>query len=125
MDPTFIKSVFGSYSRLSQIKHLCRTGERGVFKRIDENRELLEFLQQESPDLLRRCPWVEGWIESQDRFLVDLARLVQVEKGPAFENRPWPWPRPWPGCDDLAERARARLDAALRARVEPSKRGTE
>lgn len=117
MDPTFIRSVFGSYSRLSQIRHLCRTGERGVFKRIDQNRELLELLQKENPDLLRRCPWVESWIASQDSFLVDLARLIYAGEGAAADALAWsPVPRPWPGRGGLAERARARLDAALKQR---------
>ncbi|WP_461280328.1 hypothetical protein [Acidithiobacillus sp.] len=47
----------------------CRNG-RGIHKRIDENRELMELLQTTAPALLRECPWVEGWIHSQDHFLV-------------------------------------------------------
>lgn len=110
---TLVASVFRAFGRFAQLKQLCRTGERGVFKRIDENRELLELLQSESPDLLRRCPWVEGWIESQDRFLVDLARLVHAGDQPDLEGRRC---RPWPGREGLADRARLHLETALKRR---------
>lgn len=77
-----------------KVKELCRRGQGGVHKRIDENRELLELLQQESPELLKRCPWIEGWLYGQDRFLVEMAEAVGVEDEWATRQD---WPRPWPG----------------------------
>lgn len=72
---------------------------RGIWKRIDENRELLAFLQEHAPELLERFPFIEGWIAGTDIFLVNLAA--------AFEIRVPEWmyrmPRPWPGTFRVAE----------------------
>jgi hypothetical protein len=59
--------------QLHAIKQVCQRSQAGVFKRIDENRELLELLQNEAPALLAKCPWIEGWLASQDEFLSDVA----------------------------------------------------
>ena len=45
----------------------------GVYKRIDETRELFELIQHEAPELLAKRPWIVGWFEAQDGFLQDLA----------------------------------------------------
>lgn len=72
---------------------------RGIWKRIDENRELLMCIQEHAPDLLERCPWIDGWIAGTDIFLNDLAA--------AFELEVPEWlvmlrtPRPWPGRFDV------------------------
>jgi len=81
-------------NRFPQVEELCRTNGRGVHKRIDENRELLELLQQRKPDLLEDCPWIEGWLESQDHFLVSLATIVGTENQCARLDGSFP--RPWP-----------------------------
>lgn len=78
---------------LERIKDVCRQSARGVFKRIDENRELLELLQREAPELLNRCPWIVGWIEGQDIFLTDLAHGLGC-KSPFGSKL---FPRAWPG----------------------------
>lgn len=75
----------------AQIEHICRSTSRGIHKRIDENRELMELLQKEAPDLLKRCSWIEGWLESQDRFLCELASASKVES-PIAHNYPRRWP---------------------------------
>lgn len=92
-----LTSFLGAFGRFAQVKKLCRSNGRGIYKRIDENRELLELLQRESPDLMKRCPWIEGWLESQDHFLVELAATVGTKNRLAgsFPN----FPRPWPGHD--------------------------
>lgn len=46
--------------QLDAIKQVCQRSQAGVFKRIDENRELLELLQNEAPALLAKCPWIEA-----------------------------------------------------------------
>lgn len=69
----------------------------GVHKRVDENRELLELLHAKAPKLLNDCPWVVGWIQSNDEFFTALEGL----SGPLgatnqqFSMRSG-FPRPWP-----------------------------
>lgn len=70
----------------------------GVYKRIDENRELLELLQEKAPDFLQQHFWVEGWLQSQDGFLNDLARSIPADaRLPRFNVVEGKFPRPWPG----------------------------
>ncbi|WOP85256.1 hypothetical protein [Citrobacter koseri] len=97
-----LTSFFASFGRLSKVKTLCDREQRGVYKRIDENRELLELLQRESPDLLQQCPWIEGWLDSQDRFLSQLAAIVGTDNrlGRLDGN----FPRPWPGAKTMGRR---------------------
>lgn len=70
----------------------------GIYKRIDENRELLELLQRDAPELLAKQPWVVGWLESQDGFLRDLESAVtpngvQFKRtSPSGQSVPRPWP---------------------------------
>lgn len=77
---------------------------RGIWKVIDEQRELLECLQKHSPETLRRCPWIEGWLARTDMFPVNLARLLDLPDTPPGVVR---FPRPWPGSDGLEYRAPA------------------
>jgi len=51
--------------------------EQGVTKRLDENRELFEILQNEAPELLCKFPWVISWLESQDYFLEQLVNGLE------------------------------------------------
>jgi hypothetical protein len=88
------KQAFRAAERFFSVYSVCKSKERGVFKRIDENRELLEFLHRESPDLMKRCPWVEGWLEGQDRFLVELVNAVGIENSMAKTSSNFP--RQWP-----------------------------
>lgn len=77
---------------------------RGIWKVIDEQRELLECLQKHLPETLRRCPWIEGWLARTDMFLVNLARLLDLPDTPPGMVR---FPRPWPGSDGLEYRSPA------------------
>ncbi|ENP6299995.1 hypothetical protein ACD103_005176, partial [Escherichia coli] len=45
----------------------------GVNKRISENRELLELIKNQHLEILDEYPWVSGWLDSQEKFLVALA----------------------------------------------------
>lgn len=80
-----------------QIKHILARHDGGVFKRIDENRELLETLLRDAPGLLDKQPWIVRWLESQDQFLCALQGVAPVT-GAQFPQRPKPaeFPRPWP-----------------------------
>ncbi len=63
----------------------------GIYKRIDENRELLELLQQDG--FIDRYPWVKGWLRSQDEFLSELLATVQIREGRFIRLTPRPWPK--------------------------------
>ena len=67
---------------------------RGIWKRIDENRELLVCIQEHAPDLLKRCPWIDGWIAGTDIFLNDLAAAIEIDvpEWMAMLHTPRPWP---------------------------------
>ena len=86
--------------RWLKVQTLCRSHGRGIYKRIDEQRELLELLQREAPDLLLRCPWIERWMKTQDEFLCELALIAGVENTtPAPAPFQCPYPRPWPNTE--------------------------
>lgn len=87
---------------LAAIKEVVSSTARGIHKRIDENRELLEILQKKVPEFLRENFWVVGWIKSQDHFLTSLEEVVDVRRDPLNIDR---FPRPWP--DQLASEAKA------------------
>ena len=88
--------------KMAKVEAICARLGRGVFKRIDENRELLELLQREMPDFVERHPWIEGWIKSQDEFLVELAKATESEKMLAGQTSAFP--RAWPGKRSEADR---------------------
>ena len=83
---------------LGKVKNILSRHYGGIYKRIDENRELLELLQTEAPDLLAAKPWILGWLESQDGFLCDLADALPPDD-PQFARRNGEsgraFPRPW------------------------------
>jgi hypothetical protein len=79
--------------QLAAIQEVVAQSAHGIHKRIDENRELLETLQRDFPHLLSSYWWIEGWVESQDQFLTDLALATGVVRGRSSEN----FRRPWPG----------------------------
>lgn len=74
--------------------------EGGVFKRIDENRELLELLERQAPDLLQQHPQLVGWLRSHDTFLTALADSGEFDdEACAYPARPdtaKPFPRALP-----------------------------
>lgn len=48
----------------------------GVHKRIDEIRELSDTLNAECAEMMRKQPWVSGWLESQSHWLKSLAEQL-------------------------------------------------
>ncbi|WP_407221966.1 hypothetical protein [Escherichia coli] len=65
--------------KLEALENVISKNNRGIFKRIDENRELLELLYEKTPELMDECSRIRGWIESQDEFLSKLAEVSGVE----------------------------------------------
>lgn len=80
--------------KMRRVDEVLQASHRGIYKRIDENRELLELLQNEAPELLAKRPWIVGWLESQDGFLLDIAKAVGY---PPKHEQHHDYPRPWPG----------------------------
>ena len=81
--------MFFKNTRLRAIESMMKFTGGGIFKRIDENRELLELLQRESPEFLQKHPWVNLWIEAQDEFFTELAKAAQMQAPQEHEPRPY------------------------------------
>lgn len=73
----------------------------GVHKRVDENREILELLQQRVPGLLEECPHIIGWLKSNDEVFTALEAIAAPlgADSPRFAKCPG-FPRPWPISED-------------------------
>ena len=82
--------------KLEALEKVISKTNRGIFKRIDENRELLELLYEKAPELMDKCFWIRCWIESQDEFLSKLAEISGVENR-TYKTLEYEW-------DDLAEK---------------------
>ncbi|MHB1641139.1 MAG: hypothetical protein ACYCS8_00585 [Acidithiobacillus sp.] len=93
-----LKNMFHSKTKrqLARIQEVINTHSRGIYKRIDETRELMELLERDhGPGFLVRHPWVASWLESQDDFLDALrdADGLPVNKlGGLLESYPRPRP---------------------------------
>lgn len=55
--------------------------------------ELLVCIQEHAPDLLKRCPRIDGWIAGTDIFLNDLAAAIEIDV-PEWMAMLIPSPRP-------------------------------
>lgn len=96
----FLKQNLKGYAaKLEDVIQVIKTSERGVYKRIDENRELLELLQEECPDFIERHFWIKGWLAAQDRFLSELADVSGVDNTIAHEIHGRSYPRLFPKKD--------------------------
>lgn len=98
----------------------------GVHKRIDENRELLELLQQEASELIASKPWIISWVQSNDDFFCELEAVVPLNEGRFLDQakrKGSGFPRPWPGED--AESLNRQIAAATPATNTPSARWIE
>lgn len=78
--------------KLAAVAAVLTHSQRGIHKRIDENRELLELLQERAPEFLATHFWVEGWLRSQDDFLSDLSSALPVPNPVPTGSFPRPWP---------------------------------
>lgn len=89
--------MFFRNSQLEAVRDVVGHVGRGVHKRIDENRELLELLQERAPALLAECPWIEGWLRGHDAFFTELEKVAGIENPMSKFSSSRPYPRPWPG----------------------------
>ncbi len=62
------------------LQRAIQKSEGGIFKRIDENRELYELLRNKYPQVFLENPWASRWLVSQDRFLTELATLAEQDE---------------------------------------------
>lgn len=92
-------SIFRSTGLVKSVKNILGWTGGGVHKRIDENRELLELLQQDAPDFLKNHSWIEGWLKCNDDFFNELAKTVPISEGRFLDHVKSfgkPFPRAWP-----------------------------
>lgn len=90
------QTALSDEQKLACIKLLCTNFDcgRGIWKQIDENRELIQFLFNEFPEMKERACFIESWIGDTDYFLNCLAEILEL-KEPLWAGRSFP--RPWPG----------------------------
>ena len=86
--------MFFNNRKLENLRSVLTTTEAGIIKRIDENRELLELLDRYAPTVFQENPWVRGWIESQDIFLVKVAEAADITISNSPALRPFPVKKP-------------------------------
>ena len=79
-------------SKLQSILKIVETNNRGVIKRIDENRELLELLRDKNSEFLEKFPWAVDLIRSQDEFLVELSIACNISDRHKKKSFPRIWP---------------------------------
>lgn len=93
-------SVSNKNAQLEKVVDVLNRTEAGILKRLDENRELLELLYRDAPELMKEKPWIRGWLESQDVFLVKVAEAANVPtKGDSIHPYPRPFPLRVSDCD--------------------------
>lgn len=83
----------------TMLRIIVQQAEGGIYKRIDENRELLALLERDAPAFLQAHPWVIGWLQRNEDFLAFLAANVPVEGcffQPNFGGPDHQFPRPSP-----------------------------
>ncbi|EFG1052924.1 hypothetical protein BR311_003673 [Escherichia coli] len=97
---TIENSVSNKSAQLEKVVDVLNRTEAGILKRLDENRELLELLYRDAPELMKEKPWIRGWLESQDVFLVKVAEAANVQtKGDSIHPYPRPFPLRVSDCD--------------------------
>ncbi len=65
----------------------------GLTKRIDENREAMNLIFMQAPELVSTHPWLVGWLNANDDFFTQLAMICPPkDKGRdvLFSERPIP-----------------------------------
>jgi hypothetical protein len=94
--------LFGASTRVrieTVMKLVTTRGNTGgLFKRIDENRELLQYLQTDCPEFSLIAPAVIGTIQRNDRFYTDLPAIldIAIEDPSASPTQTRVYPRQWP-----------------------------
>lgn len=88
--------------KIEDVRQFCINSNegRGIWKVIDENRQLLGFIKQNEPGLLERYCWLEGWIARTDIFLNNMRILQNISEEPFWGGGGFP--RKWPGEYDIS-----------------------
>lgn len=92
-----LRALFNFHKNATDIENIRFTLQRvggGVYKRVDENREMLALIQNHSPQLLNDHPHLIDWISSHDEFLTEASKFV-TPKSCFFQPRKG-FPRPFP-----------------------------
>lgn len=72
----------------------------GVYKRIDENRELLQELFEYAPELIKKRYWIAQHFASHDAFFCDIADALPPVHARFMPSSLTSFPRPWPKLGD-------------------------
>jgi len=75
---------------LAAIQQVLGWNNGGVYKRIDEGRELLHLLQTKAPKWLNEYPGVKNWIKSTDEFLTCLSKATCLPSASYLEMTGFP-----------------------------------
>ncbi len=75
---------------------ICEEAEGGIYKRIDEHRELVRLLIADAPEFISAHPWIASWVASQDRFLVALEGAVPFDPENCAYQKTETWPYAMP-----------------------------
>ena len=93
--------MFFANKVLVDLKLIMGWHNGGIYKRLDENRELLELLAQDAPEFLQSHPWVVNWLKSNDEFLADLEKTIPLDDArfmPKIQLAQ-KFPRAWPSYE--------------------------
>jgi hypothetical protein len=98
----FLMQILGQTNanrKVKAIEELAieRGNTGGLIKRIDENREILELLQERVPEFVASHPWLVGWIKANDQFFTQLEGILETNQALLMAQD---YPRPWPSQID-------------------------
>lgn len=81
-----------------RIRILCQgTDGVSIWRRLDENRRLLNLLHNYAPLMVEACPYIEGYIVNADIFLMNLVTLQGLPEYQVWNGEQFP--RPFPRLD--------------------------
>lgn len=86
------------YIRTKKLSQVIEKVSGGIYKRIDENRELFELLEREGGEFYEKHPWIKNWLLMQDEFLNELLIIPHKKKNcifPKNENNQFPRKSNW------------------------------
>lgn len=88
-------SLYDCLERLACVEILCTSFDRnrGIWKQIDENREVMQCIVDAFPNDNEKARRIEACIYNTDVFLNTLLNLLNLEK----EHSVIKYPRKWPG----------------------------
>lgn len=113
--------ILGYFQSLKKTQRILGWMSGGIYKRIDENRELLELLRDEAPGLIEKHPEVVHWLQAHDDFFMQFAEELPPKEVQFDLRRPVKggsdrgFPRPWPFefANDIRRRTILTADGKL------------